>query len=460
MSISENGVSFFGSGGHTHNGVNSTLIDVGSYSLFDFSLGYTGSQSRINRQSTNQIALEEWIIRTVNAKVLQPSGLDLAPDTLSGKAIRSNTITATQIQANTITADQIAANTITANELSSNIVLINNTIRSNNYVANTSGWRISNNGNAEFVSGRVGPFSISVNGLTNVGNIGDYSYTNYLGIENYGDLTVYSNPTSGPHVNLYHKTSVVGEFIQIQRTDSSFNPSTSGAFIGYQDNTNDPLSFWRIANNNYSVINSSGLLFVKPSYSTKYYHDGAEINGNVLTTQNMFVGENQTIHALANFATSGSSTTARLTNGGIITGWDSLARPVSLRSLKENIEDIDDAISILSDLRPRKYNFKVDAFSEIDPLTNEPWTNEAREFAALDYKYGFIVEEIAEKRPDLLSHTFEHEEGVEPNYLDFSKWKPTMWEDVDVLVLCVKAIQELTQKNSDLEARLQALEGV
>lgn len=456
MPISENGVSFFGSGGHSHNGVNSTIIDVGSYSLFDFSLGYTGSQSRINRQSVNQNAMEDWIVRVINSKVLQPSGLDLAPDTLNGKSIR----------ANTITADQIAANTITANELSSNIVLVNNIIKSNNYVTNTTGWQISNNGNAEFISGRIGPFTISVDGLTNVGTVGQYSYTNYLGIQNYGDLTVYSNPNIGPHNGLYHKTAIVGEFISINRTNNSFSSGNTGAFIGYADNTDVPSASLYISSNEFSVIKSTGLIIGKPTYTTYYEDDRAYVNGNITSTANVivsndiYIGSNKTVSATSSFATSGSSTTARLTIDGIFTGYDSLTRPSSLRDLKENIVDIDDALSIISDLRPRKYNFKVDAFSPIDPLTGQPWTQEAREFATLDHKYGLIVEEVAENRPDLLSYMYIPEEGEEPNYLDFSKYKATMWEDADVLVLCIKAIQELSQKNQELEARLQALEGV
>jgi hypothetical protein len=172
MAISENGISFFGSGGHSHNGVNSSIIDVGSYSLFDFSLGYKGSQSRINTQGVNQGAMEEWIIRIVNSKVLQPAGLTLDPNTLSGKAIRANTITATALQANTITADEIASNTITANELTTNLVLVNNIIQSNVYTAGSAGWQIAANGKAEFSditirgdiyssTGTIGGFTLS-----------------------------------------------------------------------------------------------------------------------------------------------------------------------------------------------------------------------------------------------------------------------------------------------------------
>lgn len=165
------------------------------------------------------------------------------------------------------------------------------------------------------------------------------------------------------------------------------------------------------------------------------------------------VASGHTIRASTSFRTTGSSTTARLSQGDS-PGDDVMARPSSLRHLKENIQDINSALKKLLLLRPRKYNFKVDAFSDIDPLTGENWTEEARQFAKLDHKYGFIVEEVFESNPDLISYTFEHEKGSTPNYLDFSKWKPSMWEDIDVLVLCVKAIQELSAKVDEIESKL------
>jgi hypothetical protein len=158
---SENSLSFFGAGGHSHDGSNSTLIDTTRYSIFDFSLGYLGSQARINSQSVRQRSFEDYIVRIINSQVLQPAGLNLDPDTLNGKIIRANTITSTEIQARTITSEEIKAATITANELTSNIVLINNIIRSNNFngtfhsngVINnsgTTGWGISYAGSSVF----------------------------------------------------------------------------------------------------------------------------------------------------------------------------------------------------------------------------------------------------------------------------------------------------------------------
>jgi hypothetical protein len=200
--LSENAVSFFGAGGHKHDGVSSTLISTPSYSLFDFNPGYIGSQSRISIQQTNQTALEDWVMNLVNTKVLAPAGLDLAPGLLSGKSIRANTITAVELQANTITASEIAAGTITANQLSSNIILVNNVIRSNNYngtiaangaitATGNAGWAITSFGSAEFSSasirGVIDADSVTTPGLT-IANTGAISSNNFNVTAN-GDIT-------------------------------------------------------------------------------------------------------------------------------------------------------------------------------------------------------------------------------------------------------------------------------
>lgn len=191
--LSENAISFFGAGGHKHDGVSSTLISTATYSLFDFNPGYIGSQSRISIQQTNQTALEEWVMNIVNTKVLAPAGLDLAPGLLSGKSIRANTITATELQANTITADEIAANAVTANELAANLVLVNNVIMSNNYngtiaangaitAAGNAGWAITSFGSAEFantsIRGALVANSVSTPGI-DINSDGSISSTNF-----------------------------------------------------------------------------------------------------------------------------------------------------------------------------------------------------------------------------------------------------------------------------------------
>jgi hypothetical protein len=218
--ISENGVSFFGAGGHNHDGVNSSLINTSSYSLFDFSPNYVGAQSRISRQQGNRTAMEDFIVRVVNSQVLSPAGITLEPNTLNGKTITANTITATQIAANTITANNIVVGTITGAQiangaignsqvnnvmsiinLQSNFVTTNATIQSTVYTAGAGGvgWAINAAGNAEFNNvtvrgtvvsgaGSIGGWTINTSSLTS-GSTALYSN----GQATFGNTTLFSN---------------------------------------------------------------------------------------------------------------------------------------------------------------------------------------------------------------------------------------------------------------------------
>ena len=164
----ENNIYFYPAGGHSHDGQNSSLIDATKYSVYDFNFGYI-SDNPVRRQfQINSFESLKQVIRdTVTDSVLSPAGIVLQPNTLNGATII----------ARTITADQITVGSITASELSNNIILVNNTIRSNNYVIGNSGWQISNTGSAEFnnvtvrgivesISGNIGGWLISNVGIS------------------------------------------------------------------------------------------------------------------------------------------------------------------------------------------------------------------------------------------------------------------------------------------------------
>ena len=132
--IGEGQVTFKKVQGHSHDGLTSTLIDTSKYSIFDFAVAENGKDTARKRTQENNVRmLKTFIIDTIEGRVLKPTGI--------------------AIQANAITAREIVSGTITANELSSNIVLVNNIIRSNNYINNTGtyiGWAIFSNGTANF----------------------------------------------------------------------------------------------------------------------------------------------------------------------------------------------------------------------------------------------------------------------------------------------------------------------
>ena len=167
------------------------------------------------------------------------------------------------------------------------------------------------------------------------------------------------------------------------------------------------------------------------------------------------VGHNRGLQSDGTFATTTSTTTCRVHNFGSY-GSEVFRNPASRRELKENIEDISDATEILKKLRPRKFNWKIDAHDSIDPTTGEPWTDEAKAINKFNKAFGFIAEEVAEDYPALALYSSpKHLPSEDPeSYFDINSWTPAMWKDMDMIPLLVKSIQELSAKVEELESRL------
>lgn len=451
MPISENGVSFFGSGGHSHNGVNSTIIDVGSYSLFDFSLGYTGSQSRINRQSVNQNAMEDWIVRTINSKVLQPAGLNLSPNTLSGKAIR----------ANTITADQISANTITANELVSNIVLVNNSIQSSVYSSGSEGWRISNTGVAEFnnvtVRGAVVANSGTVGGIVISGS--SISSTNFNTANNAG-FAIYSNGFAD-----FNNVSVRGEILATSGQFSgtiTANGTISGGTISGATVTGGTVTagtldggantvgleleggYIRHGGGGVRVKNFGGgtgltKLFADQIFTRDYFGESYNIVGSftakttgveIETTGNRPLILKRNYVDTSHFITFVRTTPTTANVGSVEFNGDSAVRynTTSDERLKENLNEIKNSIITIKNIIPYSYNYK-----------------ESPEYE----NHGFIAQQVYSHYPYPVSVGGD-DPHQEPWMIDYSGFSP----------LIVAALKEIIGKVENIEARLQALEDV
>lgn len=111
----------------------------------------------------------------------------------------------------------------------------------------------------------------------------------------------------------------------------------------------------------------------------------------------------------------------------------------SLRAHKENIESINDGLDLINSLTPRSFIFK----EEVTDMGN-PFEVFARRTQT---QYGFVVDEIMEVNSDLIDHKEVNGEFV-----------PQMWKHEAILAHAVKAIQELSTKNAELEARIEALE--
>lgn len=216
---SENSILFF-QGGHKHDGLSSSLIDVTKYSIYDFIVGKTGDSSRQAAQQKNYDSLKGVISSIVTTDILGPSGVRLGP--------------------NSVQSVNIAAGAITAGELAANIVLVNNIISSSNFdgtvAANgvitsqgTSGWAITSAGSAVFSNTAIrgtltaGALYINANNQWNangtiiVGNPGDttpgFAFSPTTGLAVTGKVTATSGRIASFDVigsTLYTGDSFVG----------------------------------------------------------------------------------------------------------------------------------------------------------------------------------------------------------------------------------------------------------
>lgn len=140
--VTETGIAFFSAGGHSHDGGNSSIIETGRYSIFDFKFGLTSTNSaRINSQATNERAFRDFIIKVVNQSVLEPAGIVLQDNIINARNILAGSITSDEIKSKTIKAENIESGTIVADLISAGTItgdlIAANTITGNQIVANS-----------------------------------------------------------------------------------------------------------------------------------------------------------------------------------------------------------------------------------------------------------------------------------------------------------------------------------
>jgi hypothetical protein len=219
------------------------------------------------------------------------------------------------------------------------------------------------------------------------------------------------------------------------------------------------------AENSSSTINLNNGTFSFGSGAISWNGATLSVNGDISGCTGTFTGTlnclNATVQSGYSFRAAGGFPTNPQTNTGALAaqsvtgqGVERIIRLTSLRELKENIEDMPKGLSIINNLRPRIFSWKM---GEIDPVTNEPWTNQAKELMSLNRSYGFIVEEILETQPELIhfqppSHELPWDE--KGGIFDIDAWKPTMWNTIEIIPILVKAIQELSDKVQELESKL------
>ena len=114
---------FSQSGGHSHDGQGSSLIDTTKYSIWDFPVNTVYSTTpRAARQAAHIEQFKNFVVNLVNTSVLEPAGVVLGDNVINANNIVAGSINSELIAANTIVANNIAANTITTGLLATDAI--------------------------------------------------------------------------------------------------------------------------------------------------------------------------------------------------------------------------------------------------------------------------------------------------------------------------------------------------
>ncbi len=146
-----------------------------------------------------------------------------------------------------------------------------------------------------------------------------------------------------------------------------------------------------------------------------------------------------------NAITLGTGTTTTSTTYIARTASGNFLRPISSRfELKDDISDIESGLSIINQLRPRRFHWKLqpgDENSNIEQyVKRDQWT------------YGFIVQEVENVSRNLICYTQNPDPSVK--YEDIFAM---MWKQTDIIALLTKSVQELSAKVEKLETELNEL---
>lgn len=496
--VPESGVVFFKGGGHSHDGINSSPINTSSYSIFDFSLSIATGVNDTNREytrSVNQQTFNQYISNFITSQVFQPAGIVLAENSVRG----------INIGADEITADKIAANTITANELSSEIILVNNTIKSNNYVANTSGWAVFSNGFAEFMNANINGAIVA-----NSGNIGGFtissstisagSGTSYIALQSNTSTNAYviwagnTTTTSAPFSvrnNGYifaNSANIGGWTVNTTAISAGFtalysngyisaaspslsNPTVAGAgttissggggTIGSIDINLGGLSYGTGSfGSTVSVYNSSKGIILDGSSLTSRYKNGGSTYGTIAAAIGSSAGASLTYDSNEHYYPTtnyfvitpvSASTTVLMSLPSLGSGTPvyvsgtQLVKFTSKRSLKYDITTYNDSIEKLKLLNPVSFKWRI----------NKNSSNLALFLKDRDIRYGFIVEELEQVDKGLINYDYvgPKETPDEEKFNDPQNFEAVSYDPNGIISILTAALKNIL-------ARVENIEGI
>jgi hypothetical protein len=132
-----------------------------------------------------------------------------------------------------------------------------------------------------------------------------------------------------------------------------------------------------------------------------------------------------------------------LTTIGGFDGFNIVSKTISLRECKNNILPIGDPWEILDAVQPRSFTWK--------PPTGA--SQLVSDLYAISPQYGFVVEELMEDAPSLVTYNA-NEESAD----DITGWDPAYYHGDHITALTVAAVQDLKAQITALEERIESLE--
>jgi hypothetical protein len=282
---SESSIIFY-NGGHSHDGTSSALISTAKYSIYDFTTDFIGTDLRQSVQSENFRKFKNVIADIVKTDVLTTAGITLTP--------------------NQVRAENISAGAVTATSLAANIVLVNNVIKSNNYVIGVSGWAINSNGTAEFantsIRGAIVANSVSTPGVDIFSN----------GTLAANSFTLYGNGaivTSSGKFSVDADGNLFSNSATITGTVTATSVSTPGI---------DILSDGSISSTNFNVtaggnITATNVNLTGAINATSGSIDGDLISGGTISGVELDIGANFYVDASGNLTATNVNLTGSIT---------------------------------------------------------------------------------------------------------------------------------------------------
>lgn len=443
----ETGIAFFSAGGHSHDGVNSSIIDTTKYSIFDFNFGQISTNTaRIKNQNKNERAFRDFIVKTVNQTVLEPAGVVLQDNIINSRniiagsitadLIAANTITANNIAAGTITGDLIAAGAITADLIAANALVASSVeIGASDYWYSNTAFRLGGaNGISKSASSNsitIGS-SVAITGSTFTGAI-------YTGIGLIGGWTIDSTSISASSTALYSNGTIICSTLQSK-------PSITGSIrMGINVGSGEEIHFYAANSSTFRNTlrtDASSNLFVISTIAGRAFFFGTDMTtaGNISVngvSANTFNGTAIDV--------SGSAGRFKANGGGSM---------VKILGSGDGIQARNGADTAFTAMRATAFN--VDSSIE-DKHDVEPFPSSIDDILSIPvYKWKYNDDETDQV------HVFPVIEDLPEDVLNHDSTGEAMVDLRDTIGFLWRGIQELSNKIDDritlLEQRIEEIE--